>query len=458
MPFPTQEKTYETAVYNYTPSAFTDDLGTWLNLRIMKDLWQGQSHHGFAGTINEIVPNSEYELVATNRSGDKFSNESGDFTRDPVWGGSLVGRRIEITGATSGGNNGIFVITSVVNASTIRYTNVTGVAEAFSGDYRVSNGRHTARGGAFPYWVCKGSSAGSTGKGAGMDARDRWHTVSDMQLTSGATGNHSWFVLQNLANGVEILITLNLSTVGRRPNARVSCELGYTGGTTTTSPSAADSHYFCGNGGVNNGYWFMHEAWGLGRNFQLIFIHATDGTQDFMLVKFNKSHQGMFATGLVGNPQNSGGLIPWNGNNAFCIFPDGRARNLSQYADGMSYVEFNDSPRSVVTVDKDGAGPGPTSVELYLTAPMLINAMLGQHQPTSPDKPGLLHPGDRVGLDSVTSGYRGRYGYVPDLLWGGETYFAGVQANSTAPGDGSRLWRRFGHFWMPWDGSQLKEY
>jgi hypothetical protein len=440
-------KTYEVDVLTYGPTAISadgdSDEASKRMLLVMKDMWQGQSHHGFSGTINQITPGVTYELVATNRSGHKLFNEVGAFNVGP----SIVGKKIEITGATSGGNNGFFTITSVVNASTIRYTNATGVAEAFSGDYRVSNGKFTARGGAFPAWICKGSSAGSTGKGAGMDARDRWHTKSDLQITGGATGNHSWFVLDNTENGVEMLITNNFASVFRRINAEVSCENGFTGGNTTTDPTSTDTFRFSGNGAVNNGYWFMTDSWAL-NTIQLVFVHSTDGEQDYMIMRHNGINQGMLATGIAGAPETSGS-IPWNGNNAYVIYPDGiaRAQGLTPH---LTFVEYNDSPRCVVTIDKD-----TTRVRAlgYLTASVTEAATVPENFSTGYEPVGKTFSPERIGLFLSTAGVRGRAAYIPDLYWanGHETY--GMGQGDSFPASGSRQWVKIGMFLIPWNGS-----
>lgn len=451
MPFPTKERVYETDIeqWDSTVTDTSNDTAAYTALLQFKNMWQGQSHFGFAGTINSIVPGTTYELVATNRAGNYVLNPTGDFTRN----GPLVGRYIEIQNATTPANNGIFLITAVINSSTIRYTNAGGVAEAFSGEYRVNRPSAPGVRGTpkrFPSWVCKGSSAGSTGKGAGMDGRDRWHTQTDMQFTSGATGNHSWIVLRNTANGVEILIDLAFASVSRRIEAWVSPELGFTGGTTTTRPTAGDAFRFSGDGALNNGYWFLMENW-YPKRLQLVFMQSDDGDQDFMVLYVNDVDQGMLATGLAGAPENAGPLVPWNGNNAYVIFPDGRARNLEN-TPRITYDEYLDNPRTVITVDKDGAGPGPVSVLCHLTANMIVSSSLGREYPTIPDL-GQQFPGDRIGLASAQSGYRGRHAYIPDMLFANAGVNNGVAQFSSIPGDGSRQWVKIGHFYLPWDGS-----
>lgn len=60
-----------------------------------------------------------------------LTDAAGDFTQD------MVGREITIAGATSPGNDGTFVVASYISATQITYSNVSGVAEAFSGTWSV---------------------------------------------------------------------------------------------------------------------------------------------------------------------------------------------------------------------------------------------------------------------------------------------------------------------------------
>jgi len=452
MTLPAKERTYEKGVETYDTTGLTPATAVQTLQMLQKNLWLGQSHFGFDGTINEITPGTTYELVATTQSGHILKNLVGDFTLD----GDLVGRSIELQNSTNPLNDGIFVITAVIDANTIQYTNANGVAGAFGGEYRVSDGRFTARGGAFPAWVCKGSSAGSTGKGAGMDGRDRWHALSDFQFTSTDVANHSWFVLQNTLNGAEILIDHARDTLQRRGQGLVSCENGFTGGSTTTRPSATDEFMFAGIPFVTNtGYWFITENW-QSTVIQIIFIASTDGMQDFMIARRLGTYEGRFlGTGIAGDPE-TGSLIPWNGNNTYVIFPDGRSRSL--FGNFMSYGEYNDSPRVVITVDKDGVGPGPTAVVCFMTAEMFVSQAVGRWHPYSPETFGKLFPVHRIGLASAVVGYRGRHAYIPDLLYSGESEDQGVAQNNTLPGDGTNLWIKVGHFFLPWDGSDLRRF
>jgi len=60
-----------------------------------------------------------------------LTDSAGDFTAD------MVGRAITISGSTSPGNDGTFIITSRISSTQITYDNASGVAEAFTGAWSV---------------------------------------------------------------------------------------------------------------------------------------------------------------------------------------------------------------------------------------------------------------------------------------------------------------------------------
>jgi len=57
-----------------------------------------------------------------------------------TFSGHEVGRSITIAGATSGANNGTFVITDVTSNNMITYTNAAGVAESYTGTWTIDSG------------------------------------------------------------------------------------------------------------------------------------------------------------------------------------------------------------------------------------------------------------------------------------------------------------------------------
>src|SRR5262249_44278608 len=81
---------------------------------------------------------------------------------------------------------------------------------------------------------------------AGMDAVNRW--TSDGALVWAVTGSpHSWIVL-NFGNKYFLLLDLNAAGV-QQLSAYLSFA-GFTGGSTTTRPTAVDEAQICGTGGT----------------------------------------------------------------------------------------------------------------------------------------------------------------------------------------------------------------
>lgn len=441
MPIPARERVYETALDRLYLGGLTIAVATRALILQQKNFWLGQSHMGFGGNITLVSP-GVFELTPASRGGHALFNAAGNFNNTTYGEGSLVGRKIELRNATTPANNGIFDVVAVPGATSIRYANLAGVAEAFPGDYAVSNGKLTGRGGGFSYWRCKGSSAGSTGKGAGMDGRDRWHSTADLQVGTATNSNRSWFVMENLANGVEILMDWAPVTVFNRIFVYTSSENGFTGGAINARPTATDQSQRTGTGTTQNtGYWFITEDWNT--SVIMAMSAALDGEQDFMVLLRGNIPQAVCMTGIVGNPV-PGTLIPWTGTKAFAAFPDGRNRNGT--AGFLTVAEWNDVARCVVTVDSLGAGPGITPVELFLTQPMNVSGAILERQLTRVQSYDGKRRFDRVGLASEQVSFVGRYGYLPDLM------FAGGRSFYTYPADDTREWVQFTDMALPWDG------
>lgn len=441
--FPDPGKIYEINVRNVANVFGNNDNSTRDITQLVKDIFLGQSHYGYGGTISH-VGGDEYELSGvTDQGGDLVLAPGGSF----LLNGVDNTRFIELQNNTSPGNDGIFPITTVQGSNAIRFTNAAGVAEAFAGEYRINNGHHTGRGGAFPHLVCKGSGAGTTGKGAAMDGRDRWHSSADRQRGNNrSSSNHSWIVIQNTVNGTEFLISDAPNTVFRRPHVWVSPENGFTGGATNADPTATDELARCGNGGVNTGYFFGTDNWGSIRS-QWIFIQSTDGERNFLICRGNGFVRDFFFSSIVSNPENAGALIPWNGNNAIINWP--RYTGHSGAAN-MDYNRYNDGDFAVVTIDKDAAVTGPHPDPLYLASSMVTSAMIGQHEPTAYDRSGRQFPGDRVALWNGNVGRRGRMGILPDLFWAGEERIFGINGEGLSVSTPGKRWKKFGHFYVPW--------
>ena len=75
-------------------------------------------------------------------SGDSFAISGSDVTltdAGATFTQADVGRFITITGATTGGNDGTFLITEYVDANNIKYVNASGATEAFAGTWEIND-------------------------------------------------------------------------------------------------------------------------------------------------------------------------------------------------------------------------------------------------------------------------------------------------------------------------------
>jgi len=440
MALPALEKTWEFDVNRRWVVSTTNDetAGAQLSLAV-KNLLMGQTHHGLDGTINEIVAGVTYELVATEQAA------IDPFGASPDFDASLIGRTIEIIGATSPANDGKFAITAVPGTNTIRYSNASGVAEAFSGSYKVFNAQFSGgSGGVGSSWICKGSGAGSTGKGAAMDGRDRWLTTSDLQGSTSTGGNRSWFVWQNEITGAELLLE-HYSTFSNEDfwdaSVYVSPELGFTGGGTNSRPTAVDEvtvqdrDRWLGDGSVSNQVWFGN-------------VMISDDGEDTRLFLATQGRVGQFfLCDRAKDPITAGPLIVWNGSQNVMTWEKATDSNV------MTHGVWNDSAQLRATLDKDAATTGPHFAALYMTQEMLGSGMLAEQFPDHPSDLDDEFPFFNIGLAATTVGYRGRHGRMSDVWFVNDQISRPPNQGATFPNNTSRQFLKLGHMVVPWNGS-----
>jgi hypothetical protein len=88
----------------------------------------------------ELGPNGGFTGGTRTGTGDSFTGTAPNMHLVDAAGTFLetdVGRYITITGATTGANNGTFLVTSYLSATEVVYTNASGVAEAFTGIWSI---------------------------------------------------------------------------------------------------------------------------------------------------------------------------------------------------------------------------------------------------------------------------------------------------------------------------------
>lgn len=440
MALPALEKTWEFDVNKrwVVSTTSSETAGAHLSLAI-KNLLMGQTHHGLDGTINEIVAGVTYELVATEQA------PADPFGASASFDASLIGRTIQIIGATTPANDGKFAITAVPAGNTIRYSNAAGVAEAFSGSYKVFNAQFSGGvGGVGSPWICKGSGAGSTGKGAAMDGRDRWLTNSDLQGSTSAAGNRSWFAFQNEITGAEWLLE-HYSTFSTEDffdaTVHVSPELGFTGGGTNSRPTAVDEvttqdrDRWLGDGSPENQVWFGN-------------VMISDDGEDTRLFTATAGRVAQFfICDKAKDPITAGPLIVWNGGQNVITWEKVDGGNI------MTNAVWNDTAQIRATFDKDGATTGPHLAALYMTSEMLTTAILSQHFSDHPSDLDAEFPFFNIGLASTQLAIRGRHARMSDIWYVNDEISRPPNQGATFPNNTSRQFLKLGHMVIPWNGS-----
>lgn len=361
---------------------------------------------------------------------------------DPQFRSDVDGKKVEFKGSNSAGNDGTFTITDydAVDGLWIEFQNLgTPVFEADATvSVRVDNGLFTV-----PLTV-KGSSAGSTGKGAAMDGRDRWLTASDLQSSTSDVGNKSWIVWQTASGGEFLVIhRTNSSTLDWiRSELYVSPEMGFTGGSATVKPTATDQVLHVGN----TTEWLGDSSVQNDTSYHNLWIDSTG--QNFMWVHVSNNLASTAWFSLVAVDTSEDAQIPWTGSHNVMACDRGIDSTI------LTFAQYNDNPQLSATIDQGGVNGGPFSAAVYITCEMITNAMNGEHFDFEPDE--LTSPREYIfwpmGLASLTTGIRGRYGRIRDLFWGNSNTFTGDIQGGTFPQDNSKQWIKIGNMIYPWDG------
>ncbi len=360
-----------------------------------------------------------------------------------------VGLDIKFVGCNSAGNDGTFTITAVDTSAGawVEFTNsgspVFEVDTACSA--KVLWGNFTVP------LTLKGSSGSQAGRGAGMDGKDRWLVPSDIR--SAGSGDRDWFVVET-ANGAELLFWHYSNNVSYEYEyaAVYFSENGFTGGTTSTRPTA-DDEFERINGSLR---WGPHYDPN-GRTFYFHAMMSNDG-HHFRFFTHCDAYTGssMFvAIEAAKNPVTGGALIPWNGNNNMWWWVS--CANQATNADILTYEQFRDAGKVVTIIDKDGSAGGP----YYTGMAMTSEAFGGDNQELGKVldvRANGLAEGNvyfwPIGLVSNTTSIKGRLARIADL-WFAPDSGVWCRTGATFSSAGSKTFVRWGDFVFPWDGSSF---
>ena len=273
-------------------------------------------------------------------------------------------------------------------------------------------------------WVVKGSSNSIV---AAMDGVDRWAVVGDLVATAGA-GARSWIVLRNAA-AAELLVHLHpiASAEGQQYHLLFSAAAGFTGGTTTARPTAADE---TAADGSNVWYW----TGGAGAVNRGQFLHSFDGRETRALFS-GSGGVGYLGAWLIGEVANAHASFT---KRAYCVFDTFISVNGSLY-------EVETNGRGVMIATPSAGRRGKVVIESSYTAapPGGVN----EHQSVV-NEISLEYQMVPLWLATGTTpwAFAGR---IKDV-WAGPRALA---VGTTYPNSAAREFAQFGSLIVPWDGS-----
>lgn len=437
MALPSLEKTWEfdTNQWVYATGSNASDASRKICVHVMNAML-AKKKKAYGGTFAD-QGSSVVRFTATDQGGNPWVADSELF--DPT----DVGLDAVFVGSNSAANDGGYAITAVDTASGlwIEFTNASAVFEV---DTTVS--QHVDTGVFTIPLVVKGSSGSQAGRGAAMDGRDRWLVTSDIRGYD--SGDRDWVVFQNSVTGAEILLWLDsqyTSTAYEQVVWSVSPENGFTGGSTSTRPSATDQVDVI----PNTYYWPPYSAI-VNQKFYWNVMMSSDG-ESFRMFSIGKGGRipNFFGMERAQDAVTAGPLIPWNGSqNVMWI-----VRDQDDYI--PLYTILNDAAHVRATIDKDASAGGPYLAVFYMTSEMRSSAMIGQYMNTRLNQLNREAEFYPIGLWTSTTSVKGRHGRLADI-WFSNPHNGVSPTGASWPLAGSRQFIKIRDMILPWNGSEIK--
>jgi hypothetical protein len=274
-------------------------------------------------------------------------------------------------------------------------------------------------------WVVD-HSCNSVTAGAAGDGNDRWSAITDL-VWNNAGSAHSWIVLKQtgISANFQICIDLNSSVTSHPISITVSPSSGFSGGTTTNRPTAADEISISS---ARN--WAVSAAGSI--QFVWHLIVSSDGQVTRLVLCSSNAAHNIIVFEKAANPV-TGWANPWFAYHA-------NANSGVECLNASSATDLN--PGFII-------GYGASSMLMGYTVESGFDGVLSNQLTTANDLSGEwpLFP---LGLAcTVTVGSRGRHGSVFDLWLGSTTPPTG----DCYPGDSSRQFAHFGDLVFPWNGT-----
>src|SRR5271166_2429785 len=281
-----------------------------------------------------------------------------------------------------------------------------------------------------PGWVNSWTILESSNSVAVAGAGGNWASFANLIWANAGTA-HSWIVLEQVGVGsnLQVLIDLN-STFSFVISVSMSPNAGYTGGSTTTAPTATDAVPI-----------LVSTSWGgdAGGNvtYKLHAMQSTDGACTRVFVcSYENSSQGGASRAYIAfeAPQNP--VVGWS-------------NPVMGY-----WVGFNSPGQALTYGDTYNAptafGRAVSNMTLYWTSESVTNNQISQFYSAPNDLSGQV-TFSPIGLFSNTPSNKGRHGSLFDIWWGPAQY----QSTPTIqfPGATNLAFTQFGVIVVPWNGT-----
>lgn len=277
-------------------------------------------------------------------------------------------------------------------------------------------------------WTVVGSCDSAT---AGIDAVDRWSVYTNLVWHTGANAK-SWIVLKNTGIAANWQVCFHLITNSAAApyfmEIVVSPSSGFTGGSTTARPTAADEVVIRPSATSN---WVSNFSGGF------TTIHHVMKSTDGEVTRIVICNAGK-VVGYLSFEKSADPVTGWTAPVVIAC-----TTQTSTSVDQTAYAYLNDISTSI-----SGYHSG-TKFGIYATAEGFVSSMNGEQLNVVANEfsgEWMMGP---VGIASTAVGYRGRHGRFYDLWWGTTLHENGT----TFPADTSRQFALFGDIIVPWNGT-----
>jgi hypothetical protein len=299
--------------------------------------------------------------------------------------------------------------------------------------------------GASPWVVaysCDGATAGVAGDGV-----DRWPTINEVITTTSDVGARSWVVLQNSGTGQELLIDMRVSstTSNRAPTVLTSWTDGFTGGTTTSRPTAPDQQDLSDNHSTSFTVGLGTPSSSTSRAYRLHVLHTTDGEFTVVLVCFDNNCTG---TWFFGKPLDA--VSGWADACVAGINGGNSDANTGEGSQSLTLVLGRDTGFERFYGNFPTNSSAPWLLTSIAVGDLTLNAQLYGVEDT-PTINEISAEWDvwTTSIRCRTAGDRGVHGRLPDIYLVSEV----LNTGDTFPSGGTREWAVFGALVVPWDGT-----